>query len=452
MHKTHDLRSYRTTAALAAAPVVEGRIAAAVGLLVEAVGCRASIGDVFEIRLRDSTTPVEAQVVGLRSDRTLLVPFGPTEGLEIGSPIRRARTGAAAPVGEDLLGRVVDALGRPLDGHPAPNTAAVRSLHGAVRNPLRRRPVSQPLHTGVRVIDSLLTFGYGQRLGIFAGGGVGKSTLLGMMVRQADVDVCVVALVGERGREVEEFVRHVLGDTGLARSVVVAATSADAPMLRARAALYATSLAEYFRDRGKRVLLVMDSVTRYAMALREVALAAGEPATTRGYTPSVLAALPLLLERAGTCAGAGSITALYTVLVEGDDLADPIADATRAILDGHIVLTRSLAEKGRYPAVDVGASLSRCMPDLVSKTVVERGTATRAIIAGHQEAQDLIAIGAYQPGSLPRLDESLRVMPKLEAFLNQQPDELYSGDASALLGRLLAPESDVRPMKRGAQA
>ena len=362
-----DLSKYASIARRAAKPAIEGRLSEAVGLVLEAKGLRASIGDLYELRPESGGRPIEAEVVGLRSDRTLLMPLGDTHGLEMGTPLRKVGKSAQAKVGPGLLGRVVDGLGRPIDGKGPLDLQVERPLHGKSRNPLRRRPVDTPFHVGVRALDGLLTMGEGQRIGIFAGGGVGKSSLLGMMVRYAQCDVAVVALIGERGREVEEFVHRTLGEQDMQRSVVVAATSADPPLVRARGALMATTIAEYFRAQGKKVLLVMDSLTRYAMALREVGLAVGEPPTTKGYTPTVFAALPRLLERAGNSSGPGSITGVYTVLVEGDDLADPISDAARAILDGHIVLSRSLAERGHFPAIDVPSSISRVMPDVVGR-------------------------------------------------------------------------------------
>jgi len=424
-----DLMRHRHAALRGVAPAIEGRLSQAVGLVLEAQGCAASIGDLFELH-PEMGKPIQAEVVGLRGESTLLMPLGATHGLEVGTPLRRVGRSAYAAVGDGLLGRVVDGLGRPLDGRPLDDLDSELPLHGAARNPLRRRPVNEPFLVGVRAIDGLLTMGRGQRIGIFAGGGVGKSSLLGMMVRNAQADVAVVALIGERGREVEEFVHSTLGEQGLARSVVVAATSADTPLLRVRGALYATTIAEHFRERGLNVLLVMDSVTRYAMAMREIGLAIGEPPTTKGYTPSVFASLPLLLERAGTSAGEGSITGVYTVLVEGDDLSDPIADAARAILDGHFVLSRSLAERAHFPAIDLGPSISRVMPKVVPPASMERAHRARELLANAQEAQDLMSIGAYKPGAVPRLDEAVAHEPKLVAFLRQRLDEVV--DASSI--------------------
>lgn len=414
-----DLRKYIPIVLNAAQPTVEGRLTDAVGLVLEARGCRASIGDLYEFRPLDGSRSVEAEVVGLRGDRTLLMPLGETYGLEVGCPVRRIGRSAYARVGPAILGRVVDGLGRSLDGRGEPDLPLEWPLYGATRNPLLRQPVEEPFFVGVRAIDSLLTLGQGQRTGIFAGGGVGKSSLLGMMIRYAEADVSVVALIGERGREVEEFVHKTLGKEGLKHAVVVAATSADPPLVRARGALLATTYAEYFRSQGLRVLLVMDSLTRYAMALREIGLAVGEPPTTKGYTPSVFAALPRLLERAGTCEGAGSITGVYTVLVEGDDLSDPIADAVRAILDGHVVLSRDLAERGHFPAIDIPKSISRVMTDVTAEEQIELAHRARELLATYREAEDLVAIGAYKEGTLPRLDEALKRMPKLEQFLRQ---------------------------------
>jgi flagellum-specific ATP synthase len=323
---------------------------------------------------------------------------------------------------------VVDGLGKPLDGRELPWLEAERPLHGVARNPLRRRPIEHPFTVGVRSIDGLLTMGEGQRIGIFAGGGVGKSSLLGMMVRNAKADVAVVALIGERGREVEDFVHRTLGTAGLEHAVVVAATSSDPPLVRARGASYATAIAEYFRSHGLRVLLVMDSLTRYAMALREVGLAIGEPPATKGYTPTVFAELPRLLERAGTSAGPGSITGVYTVLVEGDDLSDPIADAVRAILDGHIVLSRQLAERGHFPAVDLPRSVSRVMTDVVSPERMGLAQNARELLAAHREVYDLLSIGAYKKGTIPRLDDALDRMPALEEFMRQRSNDVPTAE------------------------
>ena len=423
MNPALDLGRYAEIARKAAKPCIEGRLSEAVGLVLEAKGLRASIGDLYELRPSNGRPIIEAEVVGLRTDRTLLMPLGDTQGLEVGTPLRRVGQAAQARVGPELLGRVIDGLGRPIDGKGPLELQHERALYGKPRNPLRRRPVDTPFFVGVRALDGLLTLGEGQRIGIFAGGGVGKSSLLGMMVRHARCDVAVVALIGERGREVEEFVHRTLGEEDLAHSVVVAATSADPPLVRARGALLATTIAEQFRAEGKKVLLVMDSLTRYAMALREVGLAVGEPPTTKGYTPTVFAQLPRLLERAGNSSGPGSITGVYTVLVEGDDMNDPIADAVRAIVDGHIVLARSLAERGHFPAIDVPSSISRVMNDVVDSEGITLSLKVRELLATYREAEDLVAIGAYRHGSVPRLDEALKRMPELEGFLRQSMNE-----------------------------
>lgn len=407
-----------------------------VGMVLHVAGIRAAVGDLLEVESAIGA-PLGVEVVGFRAGHLLCAPLGAVSGIRPGARVRLTRSNARVAVGPDLLGRVLDAFGRPMDGK-AMNTSDQYPLRATPPSPFERRPVDTPFGTQVRVIDTALTIGIGQRLGIFAGAGVGKSTLLGMICRRADADVNVVALIGERGRELNEFVRNSLGPDGLARSVVVAATSDQPPLVRARGAETATAIAEYFRDQGKKVLLVMDSVTRYAMALREAATAAGEPAATKGYPPSVFAALPRLLERAGTSGGEGVITALYTVFVEGDDLSDPVADAVRGILDGHIVLSRSLAEKGHFPSIDVLKSVSRLAPELVSKEHWEIACRAREVLATYQDTLDLIQVGAYVRGSDPRVDEACAAMPKLEAFLRQpvseatRPEEAWARLAVAL--------------------
>lgn len=418
-----DIGRYRARVRKAATPIVEGRLTEVVGLVMAARGCRAAIGDMFELGERGARNLVRAEVVGLRGDQTLMMPLGEVEGLAIGTPVRHIGAARSVDAGPAFMGRVIDALGQPLDGMPAPAAATQVPLHGYSVNPLRKQPVDAPLAAGVRAIDSLLTLGRGQRIGIFAGGGVGKSSLLGMLVRNSNADVVVVGLIGERGREVEHFVNQTLGKEGLAKSVVIAATGATPPLQRVRGALLATSMAEYFRSQGKHVLLVMDSVTRYAMALREVGLAIGEPPTQKGYTPSVFAALPRLFERAGTDEGHGSITGVYTVLVEGDDLNDPIGDSVRAIVDGHIVLSRHLAERGHFPAIDVAQSVSRVMDGVVSREHMEVAIKARSLLATYREAEDLLAIGAYKAGSLAHLDEAIARMPGLTTFLKQRSAE-----------------------------
>ncbi|HEX4474323.1 MAG TPA: FliI/YscN family ATPase [Polyangiaceae bacterium] len=396
-----------------------------VGLIVEVGGLRAAVGDTLTVHGEGhgEATVLEVEVVGFRAGRLLTTPLGPLVGIRPGARVERTERGATMVASPELLGRVVDSFGRALDGGPEPSPDRVVPIHAPPPPPFGKRPIDRPLATGVRAIDGLLTLGVGQRMGIFAGAGVGKSTLLGMICRSSQADVNVVGLIGERGRELNEFIRNSLGKEGLARTCVVAATSDQPPLVRARGAESATAIAEYFRDQGKNVLLVMDSVTRYAMALREAALAAGEPPATKGYPPSVFAALPRLLERTGTGSGVGVITALYTVLVEGDDLSDPIADSVRSILDGHIVLSRDIAQRGHFPAIDVSASISRLMPEIASEGEMRTASAVRQLIATHREAQDLIQVGAYAAGSDPRIDAACAAMPHIENFLRQSVGE-----------------------------
>lgn len=398
----------------------EGTIVEVNGLIVEVGGLRAAIGDCLTV---PSAQGLRLEVVGFRKSHLLTTPLGSTAGLRRGSKAVFASHGGTTLVGEGLLGRVVDALGRPLDGKPLPAALSRVSLDREPPDAFARQPIRTPLSTSVRAIDGLLPLGVGQRVGIFAGSGVGKSTLLGMICRGSSADINVIGLIGERGRELNEFIRQSLGEEGLARSVVVAATSDQAPLLRARGAETATAIAEYFRDQGKSVLLVMDSVTRYAMALREVALAAGEPPATKGYPPSVFAALPRLLERAGTSPGQGVITALYTVLVEGDDLSDPIADTVRGVLDGHIVLSRKLAERGHFPAIDIGSSVSRLVNEVAHPDHVAAANRFKDLLGAHRDALDLIQVGAYSPGTDARVDEALRLAPAFDALLRQRTDE-----------------------------
>jgi len=389
-----------------------------VGLVVEIGGIRAAVGETLDV-LSESGDRLAVEVVGFRSGRVLGTPLGPLKGIRAGAAVSTSLRGSEIPVGNQLLGRVVDPFGAPLDGLPPLQTEDQAPVHAPPPPPFARKPVCEPFSTGVRVIDGLLTLGIGQRVGIFAGAGVGKSTLLGMICRSSAADVNVVGLVGERGRELNDFIRNTLGPEGLKRSVVVAATSDQPPLVRARGADAATAIAEYFRDQGKSVLLVMDSVTRYAMALRESALAAGEPPATKGYPPSVFAALPRLLERAGTDAGTGVITALYTVFVEGDDLSDPVADAVMGILDGHVVLSRQLAGKGHFPAVDVLQSVSRLAAEVAPKDVLDAAAKVRDVLGTYRDALDLIQVGAYTAGSDPRVDYAVAAMPRIDAFLKQ---------------------------------
>ncbi len=424
-----DLGAHILRARTASGPSAEGQVREVIGVLVEVEGLAAPIGAQLEVRSHEPRLLLE--VIGFRQGRLLTAPLGPTTGIVPGARVRVSPQANSVAVGDALLGRVIDAFGHPLDGLPVPELSAAVPLHATPPSPFTRRPVNQALETRVRVIDALLPLGRGQRVGLFAGTGVGKSTLLGMLCRHSNADVIVVGLVGERGREVGDFVRGVLGKQGLARSVVVAATGDMPPLVRARGAVRATAIAEYFRAQGKSVLLLMDSVTRYAMALREASLAAGEPPLTKGYTPTVFAALPSLLERAGNDAGAGSITAVYTVLVEGDDLSDPIADAVRGILDGHIVLSRRQADRGLFPAIDVLRSVSRVIHDIATPDHVDAAARVRDSLSTFAEAADLIQIGAYVSGSDPRVDAAREAMPRIEALIRQKPEEAVSR-ASAL--------------------
>lgn len=407
----------------------EGVVLDVVGLIVEIGGLRAAVGDTLAIS--DAFGKVlEVEVVGFRGGRLLTTPLGSLSGIRPGARVVTTERGGAVPVAMELLGRVIDPFGEPLDGGPRFTPERQQNVHAAPPPAFARRPIDQPFRTGVRAIDGLLPLGVGQRMGIFAGAGVGKSTLLGMICRSSQADVNVVGLVGERGRELNDFIRNSLGSDGLSRSVVVTATSDQPPLVRARGAESATAIAEYFRAQGKSVLLVMDSVTRYAMALREAALAAGEPPATKGYPPSVFAALPRLLERAGTCNGEGVITALYTVLVEGDDLSDPIADAVRGILDGHIVLSRSLAERNHFPAIDVLSSISRLAPEIASEQSLRSAAVVRDLLSAYREAVDLIQVGAYVRGSDPRVDAACAANPHIEQFLKQKTSERTSLEES----------------------
>jgi flagellum-specific ATP synthase len=400
-----------------------GRVIRSVGLLIESAGPRASVGEICEITGAPGEPSLPVQVVGFREGTLLTVPLGDTAGVRPGDRIV-ARAGAVSVgVGPGLLGRVVDALGQPLDGRPLSLDAAY-PLFPSPLNPMDRDPVIAPLGTGVRAMDAMLTCGRGQRIGLFGGSGVGKSTLLGMITRGTQADVIVLALVGERGREVRSFIDHDLGPEGMKRSVVVVSTSDNPPLLRMRAAYAATSIAEYFRDQGKNVLLLMDSVTRFAMSQREVGLAAGEPPTTKGYTPSVFALLPALLERAGAVRGRGSITAMYTVLVDGDDHNEPVADAVRSILDGHVVLSRELASRHHYPPIDILQSVSRTMPDVTAVDHRRKAGQVREWMAAIRDSEDLVSVGAYVAGSNPRVDEARSKREAIEAFLCQDAGTL----------------------------
>ncbi|MGE4580229.1 MAG: FliI/YscN family ATPase [Desulfuromonadales bacterium] len=425
---------------------VRGKVTKIVGLVVEGYCHNASVGTLCELTPLDGGDPVPAEVVGFRESRALLMPLGELRGLGPGSLIRVCQSCASMEVGEELLGRVIDAMGQPMDGGPPLNLSRRLPLYALPPGPMQRKKINQPLDLGVRAINGLLTCGIGQRMGVMAGSGVGKSVLLGTMAKHARADVNVIALIGERGREVMEFIERDLGPEGLARSVVVVATSDQSPLLRMRGAFVATTIAEYFCGQGQDVLMMMDSVTRFAMAMREVGLAVGEPPTTKGYTPSVFAMLPKLLERAGSFAGCGSITALYTVLVEGDDMNEPVADAVRSILDGHIVLSRDLAAKNHYPAIDVMVSASRVMREIVDPEHVKLAGQLREILATYREAEDLINIGAYANGSNPKIDYALTRIEAVNDFLCQGMDEAV--DLESTLGQLRQVVLDRRQQLR----
>jgi len=403
--------------------VVRGRVAQAVGLVVEGYGPMSSIGELCEIVREDGAERILAEAVGFRDQRVLLMPLGEMRGIGPGSHLIMQGRIASAPVGPGLLGRVLDGLGAPLDGKGDIAAEADYPLYAPPLNPMHRRRITHPIDLGVRAINGFLTCGRGQKVGIFAGSGVGKSVLLGMLSRYTSADVNVIALIGERGREVNEFLERDLQASGLQRSVVIVATSDQPPLVRLRGAFLATAIAEYFRDCGKQVLLMMDSLTRFEHGQREIGLAIGEPPATKGYTPSVFTLLPKLLERAGTGPGAGSITGLYTVLVEGDDLADPIADAARSILDGHIVLSRELAAQNHFPAIDILQSTSRVMRDVATPDHYAAARAVMEALATYRRSEDLINLGAYKPGSNAKLDRAVAQIGTLTAYLRQEVNE-----------------------------
>ncbi len=398
-----------------------GEVTKVIGLTIEANGPRARLGEICRV-FTDPAQSIPAEVVGFRDQRLILMPLGDMRGVGPGSLVQATRQLLTVEAGRSLLGRIVDGLGRPMDNKGSLNGDTSYPLHNQPPDPLERQRIRDSLSVGVRAIDGLLTCGKGQRIGIFSGSGVGKSTLLGMMARNTAADVNVIALIGERGREVREFVERDLGPEGLARSVVVVATSDQPALIRLKGAHTATAVAEYFRDQGLDVLFMMDSVTRFAAAQREIGLAIGEPPATRGYPPSVFALLPKLLERTGPGKD-GTITAFYTVLVEGDDMNEPIADTVRGILDGHIVLTRQLADRGHYPAIDVLASVSRVMPEVVPREHQQSAAKVREVLATFREMEDLINIGAYRTGSNARVDRAIRLMEPINGFLRQDVRE-----------------------------
>jgi flagellum-specific ATP synthase len=400
-----------------------GSVTRAVGLVIESKGPAVSIGDLCLLKGRAGEPDTALEVIGFRDSTVLSMPLGKMPGVRAGDVVMAAGSRAEVPVGPRLLGRVINSLGIPLDDLGPIEPDGFYPLHRESTNPLSRAPIRESLGTGVRTIDGLLTVGAGQRIGIFGGSGVGKSTLLGMMARHTTADVNVIALIGERGREVRDFIERELGEDGMSRSVIVVSTSDDSPLVRIRASLAATAIAEYFKDCGARVLLIMDSVTRFAMAQREIGLAAGEPPSSKGYTPSVFALLPRLLERAGNFIAGGSITGFYTVLVEGDDMNEPIADAVRSILDGHITLSRTLAARNHYPCIDVLHSVSRLFSELANTDHRAAAARARELLADYERAEDLINIGAYQKGSNPKIDEAISYRDALMAYLQQGRDE-----------------------------
>ena len=412
-----------------------GRLVKASGLVLEAVGLKLPLGSncFVERQLDGKVQAVECEVIGFNGKTLYLMPFESTDGILLDARVYTSQydlthfSHKVLPIGTGLLGRIVDAMGKPLDGKPLPENIEYEGLINKSLNPLARTPIHQVLDVGIRAINALLTVGQDQRMGLFAGSGVGKSVLLGMMARYTKADIIVVGLIGERGREVKDFIENILGEEGLARSVVVAAPADVSPLLRLQGAAYATKIAENFRDQGFNVLLIMDSLTRYAMAQREIALAIGEPPATKGYPPSVFAKLPALVERAGNDAkGKGAITAFYTVLTEGDDQQDPIADSARAILDGHIVLSRSLAESGHYPAIDIEASISRVMTDLTPPEDEKKSRLFKQLFSSFQRNRDLINVGAYVAGTDPLLDKAISLFPAMQQFLQQGINEYCS--------------------------
>ncbi|AKQ72987.1 flagellar protein export ATPase FliI [Bacillus licheniformis] len=419
-----------------------GKVKQAVGLMIESKGPECSIGDVCKIYTKgDGPKAIKAEVVGFKDQNILLMPYLEAANIAPGSIVEATGESLRVKVGSGLIGQVVDAFGNPLDGSVLPKGLAQVSTDQAPPNPMKRPPIREKMAVGVRSIDSLLTVGKGQRVGIFAGSGVGKSTLMGMIARETAADLNVIALVGERGREVREFIEKDLGEEGLKRTIVVVATSDQPALMRLKAAYTATAIAEYFRDKGQNVMFMMDSVTRVAMAQREIGLATGEPPTTKGYTPSVFAILPKLLERTGTTES-GSITAFYTVLVDGDDMNEPIADTVRGILDGHIVLDRALANKGQFPAVNILKSISRVMSNIAEKDHIRAANRFREMLSTYQNSEDLINIGAYKKGSSREIDEAIQFHPKLISFLKQEVDEAASLEESISLLKSLTGRED----------
>jgi flagellum-specific ATP synthase len=431
---TERIRVYRSDIKRLDPLSYQGKVERMVGLIIEARGPSGKIGELCEIHYDSCTPPLLAEVVGFRSGNVLLMPLSHSAGIGPGSDVLALGKSLSVPVGSSLMGRVLDGLGNPVDGGPNPGRKQCYSVESKPPHPLERRPIDSPIGLGIKAIDGLLTCGKGQRLGIFAGSGVGKSVMMGMIARYTEADVNVIALVGERGREVREFIEKDLGEEGLKRSVVVVATSDEPAMIRIKAALVATAIAEYFRDQGADVLFMLDSITRFAMAQREVGLTVGEPPTTRGYPPSVFALLPRLMERVG-CSRSGAITALYTVLVEGDDMNEPVADTARSILDGHIVLSRDIASRNHYPAIDILGSVSRLATSITSPGHQEAAAWLRRTMAVYREAEDLINIGAYKAGTNPDIDHAIEQIGNINSFLQQAVTDRrrYEDSVGALL-------------------
>ena len=430
MATTFSLAKYQRCVDAACTIQANGKVTNIVGLVIEAQGPVSRLGTICDIYTKGDSHKISAEVLGFKDNKVLLMPLAEIRGIGPGCPIVAREQRAVIPVGPGLLGRVIDGLGNPIDNKGPIPAEHEYPIYGTPINPLSRKRISKPLDLGIRAINGLLSVGCGQRLGIFAGSGVGKSVLLGMIARKTAADVNVIALIGERGREVNEFIEKELGKEGLKRSVIVVATSDHLPLIRMRGAFIATAIAEFFRDQGRHVNLMMDSVTRFAMAQREIGLALGEPPTTKGYTPSVFTLLPKLCERAGTSANRGTITGLYTVLVEGDDTNEPIADALRAILDGHINLTRDLATQNHYPAIDVLSSISRVMDDIINPEQRRYANQLKETLATYRKAEDLINIGAYVAGSNPKIDYAIEMIEKINRYLKQEIDETTPFDES----------------------
>ena len=424
-----DFTPYSRAVTAAKTVVPEGRVSQVIGLIAEGDSLGLGVGGICSI-INDQGLEIQAEVVGFREEKALFMPYGDIRGISLGSRILPVSSSPMVDMSDEMLGRVLDGMGNPIDGKgPIPGTCSYY-LYGKPLGPLARKSIKEPLDVGIGAVNSMITLGRGQRVAIMAGSGVGKSVLMGMMTKHTTADVVVIGLIGERGREVKDFVEDTLGDAGLERAVVVAATSDSPPLTRMRGAYLSTTIAEYFRDQGKNVLLMVDSITRFAMSSRDVGLAAGEPPTTRGYTPSFFVQIPILLERAGCLESGGSITGIYTVLVEGDDMNDPVGDTVRSIVDGHIVLSRDLANRGHYPAIDVMASVSRVMRDVSEPGHLAVREKAVDVMAAYKGAEDMISIGAYVDGSDPSVDEAKKLMPRINQFLRQKIEVKMDHQAS----------------------